>query len=92
MTPKKIAVAKLLPVDQPAPYTAQVQAGLKGLQAGTATPGQQAAVFEWLVRDAAGIGRQSFRTDPMQTAFAEGRRFVAIQIIHLTTSETTHGD
>lgn len=89
---KKIPLRKLLPVDQPAPYSDQVQAGLKALSAGSASPSQQAAVFEWLVKDAAGVGTQSFRSDPMETAFAEGRRFVAIQIIHLTTKETTNGD
>lgn len=89
--PKKIAVPKLLRVDQPAPYTAHVRAGLRALANGTATEGQQVAVFNWLIKEAAGIGTQSFRTDPMETAFAEGRRFVAIQIIHLATSETTDG-
>jgi len=94
MTPqkKKIPLNKLRPVDQPAPYTAVVQAGLKAMSVGTASRSQQVAVFDWLVKDAAGIGVQSFRSDPMETAFAEGRRFVAIQIIHLTAKEMTHDE
>lgn len=89
---KKIPLRKLLPVDQPAPYSPVVQAGLKALSVGTASSAQQQAVFNWLIKDAGGIGAQSFRSDPMETAFSEGRRFVAIQIIHLTTSETTHDE
>ncbi len=88
----KIPVRKLLSVDQPAPYTAQIQAGLKAMSNGTASEGQQRAVFDWLVKDAAGIGTQSFRKDPHETAFAEGRRFVAIQILHLASQEVTHDD
>lgn len=90
MPDKKIPVVKRLPVDQPAPFTQQVQAGLRAMQNGSASEGQQKAAFDWLVKEAAGIGMQSFRTDPMETAFAEGRRFVAIQILHVITSETTH--
>jgi hypothetical protein len=88
----KIPVRKLLAVDQPAPFTTQVHAGLKALASGTASEGQQVAVFNWLIKEAGGIGTQSFRKDPMETAFAEGRRFVAIQILHLTTKEVTHDD
>ena len=88
----KIPVRKLLAVDQPAPFTMQVHAGLKAMASGTASEGQQVAVFNWLVKEASGIGTQSFRKDPMETAFAEGRRFVAIQILHLTTKEVTHDD
>lgn len=84
---RKIPLIKKLPVDQPAPYAVVVQAGLKAMMAGNASPNQQQAVFDWLVKDAAGIGTQSFRTDPMETAFAEGRRFVGIQILHLTSKE-----
>lgn len=88
----KIPVSKLLRVDQPAPYTEQIRAGLRAMLSGTATEGQQVAVYEWLIKEAGGIGSQSFRKDPMETAFAEGRRFVAIQIIHLTTKEVPHDD
>lgn len=89
---KRIPLVKKLPVDQPAPFTDQIQAGLKAMARGTASETQQVAVFNWLIKDAAGIGVQSFRSDPHETAFAEGRRFVAIQIIHLTTQEATHGE
>lgn len=93
MTPiKKIQIGKLLPVDQHTPYTAQVQAGFRAMSVGKATEGQQVAAFDWLVKEAAGLGTQSFRSDPCETAFAEGRRFVAIQIINMIKNEVKNGD
>lgn len=87
---KRIPLPKKLSVDQPAPYSPVIQAGLKAMSRGTASETQQVEVFQWLIKEAAGIGSQSFRPDPCETAFAEGRRFVAIQIIHLTTTEATY--
>jgi hypothetical protein len=59
---------------------------------GRATEGQQIAAFDWLIKEAAGLGTQSFRSDPCETAFAEGRRFVAIQIINMIKNEVLNGD
>lgn len=92
MTNKRISIPKLLPVDQPAPFSPVVAAGMKALQAGTATDHQQVEVFNWLLKSAAGIGSQSYRADPYATAFAEGRRFVGVQMmILLEQRETQNG-
>jgi hypothetical protein len=81
---RKVKLAKLLPVDQAAPFTPVVQAGMRALSVGQADQHQQVEVFNWLLQEAAGIGTQSFRAgDPQQTAFGEGRRFVAIQMMML---------
>lgn len=77
-------LAKLLPVDQPAPFTEVVAAGMKAMARGTAEPHQQIEVFNWLLKQAAGIGTQSYRPgDPYATAFMDGRRFVGIQMMML---------
>lgn len=82
--PKRAVLTKLLPVDQPAPFTPVVKAGMLALSQGQASEHQQKEVFDWLLKEAAGIGAQSFRAnDPTATAFAEGRRFVAIQMMML---------
>lgn len=84
MTNKRISIPKLLPVDQPAPFTPLIVGAMKALQHGTATPHQQSSLCEWLLKSAAGIGDQSFRAgDPYATAFAEGRRFVGVQMMML---------
>lgn len=81
---KRIAVPKLLPVDQPAPFTPLIVGAAKALEQGTATDHQQKSLCEWLIKSAAGIATPSFRAgDPYATAFAEGRRFVGIQMMML---------
>jgi hypothetical protein len=44
-------------------------------------------VLDWIVKEASGIGAPSYRDDPYATAFAEGRRFVGIQILDILTKE-----
>lgn len=89
---KRVSVFKLPPVDQPAPAEEVVIAGVKALQRGDASAHQQAKVFEWIIREASGLGNPSYRPDPYATAFAEGRRFVAIQMMDLLNKEAKHGD
>ena len=48
----------------------------------TATPEQQNVFVRWLIDDVCRFNDRSFQPDsPMQTAFAEGKRFVAGQVI-----------
>jgi hypothetical protein len=55
---------------------------LKALQAGTATPEQQQRALKWLIENACGTYDLSYRPESdRETAFAEGRRFVGLQII-----------
>lgn len=81
-------VAKLLPVDQPPPFEPVVAAGMKALMTGTAEPHQQMKVFDWMLKQAAGIGTQSYRpNDPYATAFMDGRRFVGIMMMMLVETK-----
>ena len=97
MTIKRFTVA---PVDSPAPFSVHVAASIKALAGGTATQHQQQTAYEWIIKHASGIGAQSFRSgDSHATAFMEGRRFVAAQLIALETinmeelkKRTTNGD
>jgi hypothetical protein len=71
-----------------APFTAFEAMAMRALQTGTATPDQQQAAMKWIVNGAGMLTSQSFvpgQTD--QTAFHEGRRNVAKQIIHLTVCD-----
>jgi hypothetical protein len=83
----KAKVAKLLPVDQPPPFEPVVMAGMKALMVGQASENQQIAVFNWLLKSAAGIGTQSYRADPYATAFMDGRRFVGIMMMMLVETK-----
>lgn len=54
---------------------------LRGLKAGTATPQQQQHAIQWLINVASRMDDLSFRPDSERaTAFAEGKRFVGLQI------------
>jgi hypothetical protein len=56
---------------------------MKALQFGTASEQQQKAVFDWLLQEAAGIGKVAYRTEPQASAFMEGRRFVGVLMMYL---------
>lgn len=90
---KRVPLARLHPVDQAAPYDPIIPAALKAMAQGNAQPHQQQVLLDWLIKEASGVGVQSFRAgDSHATAFAEGRRFVGVQLVHLMTKEATHGD
>jgi hypothetical protein len=62
---------------------------IRALAAGVASEGQQKAALDWIIRHAARGYDLSYRPqDATATAFAEGRRFVALQIIEMTLPET----
>lgn len=75
-----------LRADMPPPYTKQHAVAVQQLFLGTANEGQQKMVVEWLIVHAGGAYDQSYRGPgrPEDTAFAEGRRFVANQLIKLS--------
>lgn len=58
---------------------------IKALAKGEATQIQQRAVLNWLIHRAAGTYELSFRSDgdggARETAFAEGRRFVGMELV-----------
>lgn len=84
---RRVSQFKLRPVDEPATYDELIRGGLRAMQEGTASAHQQGAVLSWILKDASGVGNPSYRPDPYATAFAEGRRFVAIQIIDILAKE-----
>ncbi len=89
---KRAIVSKLLPVDQAPPFEPHIAAGMKALRLGQASEHQQREVFDWLLKQAAGIGTQSFRAgDPYSTAFMDGRRFVGILMMALVERTEQNG-
>lgn len=86
---KKVAVTRLLPVDQVPPFTTAEAAAVKALSIGQAVEHQQRLAFDWIFKHAAGIATQSYRPDPYATHFAEGRRFVALCIQILLEQKAT---
>lgn len=55
---------------------------IKGLAAGTATPDQQRRALKWIIENACATYELSYRPNSEgDTAFAEGRRFVGLQIV-----------
>lgn len=62
---------------------------VQALNRGEATPEQQKQFLAWLVNEAAATYGQSYQLDSDRaTAFAEGRRFVGLQIVKLSVLST----
>lgn len=59
----------------PAPYEAQHVSAVQLLEKGECPPHLQQEFLRWLVNDVCRTFDQSYRVDPCDTAFAEGRRF-----------------
>jgi hypothetical protein len=61
---------------------------VQALAAGNATPEQQQRALKWVIEVGAGTYDMSFRPGGQEgerdTAFAEGRRFVGLQLVKLT--------
>lgn len=68
--------------------TADVEA-FQALQRGDASPHLQKRALDWLIHKAAGTYELSFSpTDQRLTDFAEGRRFVGLQVVKLLALDT----
>lgn len=63
---------------------------LRGLANGTASPDQQQRALKWIIENACATYQLSYRpSSDRDTTFAEGRRFVGLQIVkalHIDTS------
>ncbi|HET7409684.1 MAG TPA: hypothetical protein VFJ13_05745 [Paracoccaceae bacterium] len=60
-------------------------AAVQALARGDATPAQQQRALAWIVEGACGTYDLSWRpNDPHWTSFAEGRRFVGLELVKLT--------
>lgn len=80
------AIKPLLPsaADAPAGFNIAAVAALKAVYGGIASDHQQKLAMDWIIKQAAQIGGQSYRAgDSHATAFLEGRRFVGAQILSL---------
>jgi uncharacterized protein YycO len=71
----------------PAEYSADDVAAIQALVAGVANEGQQRTAVAWIITKAGAAYDQSYFSGPggdRDTAFAEGRRFVANSILKLS--------
>jgi hypothetical protein len=69
-----------------ADYTVADVSAVQAWAAGTATPDQQIRAYEWVMFQGARMREVSFQPDNAHaSAFAEGRRYVALQIAKLQT-------
>lgn len=69
---------------KPAPYGDADIAAFKALAAGVANEGQQQRALAWLIHQAARTYDLSYRPESdRDTAFAEGARWVGLQIVKL---------
>ena len=67
----------------PADYTARDAYAIQALAKGEATPEQQKLAYAWILYSAADVNQLSYRPGAdggRDTAFAEGRRFVGLQL------------
>ena len=69
---------------KPAPWTDADAYAIKALQTGTANASQQQRALAWIVNGAAQTYDVSFSPESdRETSFAEGRRYVGLQIVKL---------
>lgn len=68
----------------PPPWEAADVYALQALSRGSAEPHQQKRALDYIIRQLAGTYDMSFRpTGDRDTVFAEGRRFVGLQLVKL---------
>ena len=71
----------------PVTYSLDAVASIKALAQGKATAEQQAIAVKWIIETAAGTYDLSFRSNAdggdRETAFAEGKRSVGMQIVKI---------
>lgn len=75
---------KAPPYLSPPPYAVLHIASMQALARGEASPHQQQAALKWIIEQAAATYDLSFSPDSDRgTSFAEGRRFVGLQIVKM---------
>lgn len=72
---------------KPALTVAEVMA-VRACAEGVANPEQAKMAMDWVMREAARVADLSYRPDPLETAFNEGRRYVGILIRYMLLPET----
>ena len=82
--PDEKAKTKELGPAKPANWVLHEAHALQALAAGTATAEQQQAALKWIIETACGTYDLSYRPgSDRDTVFAEGKRFVGLQIVKL---------
>lgn len=76
----------------PADYELRDIDAMRALAAGEASKQEQIRALDWIIKNAAGTYDISFRSDAdggdRDTSFAEGRRFVGLQVVKLINMPT----
>lgn len=71
------------------PWDVVTAASIQALQRGEATPEQQRGALTWIINQAAATYNVTFDPDSDRaTAFAEGKRFVGLQLVKLCAMNT----
>ena len=78
-----MAVRKEPPVYAPVAYTASDVSAFQALARGDCPEHLQKQALDFIINRACATYDQSFRVDPCETAFAEGRRFAGNTILKL---------
>lgn len=74
----------------PPPYEIADIGAIKALATGTANEGQQKRALRWIIEVACGTYDLSYRpASDRETVFAEGRRFVGLQLVKALHLDTT---
>jgi len=87
-TPKRVATSKRVirrSADYPADWEIADAGALQALVRGEASPAQQQRAINWIIYSASETYQNTFRTDPMESAYAAGKRGVGLQIVKLIT-------
>lgn len=81
-----------MPAHTPAPYSEAILYAARAMKDGKANEGQQKAFLEWLMFGACRIRDVSYQPgDQLASAFAEGRRFVGLQVGALMDPAAVNG-
>ena len=75
-----------IPMNAPfrnAHLTSDIAYAVRGLNAGEATPHQQALALRWIIEEVSKYSDLSFRDNTKHQDFAEGKRYVGHQIIRV---------
>jgi len=79
----------------PTEYEPRHVSAVQLLERGECPPHLQQEFLRWLIEDVCRTYDMSFRSNPYQTAFAEGRRFSGNQVVKMMkidASKLTRGD
>lgn len=74
---------KIPPAFKPSEYQAADITAIQQLYRGEAGEDMQKRALAWLIEYACKTHDLSYRIDPYETAFAEGRRFVGLEILKM---------